>query len=133
MNFEQIKAESSSLTPEQRRQLIGHLLALGRKDDPDFRRKLAAKIDDNNPSRWIAGRISTARSGSPIHGEPCSATAAQRAGRGTSRASVMPIKITFCDPRATISSLVMTAKLRIQLSPSHPRSTSQSFVNLPSE
>jgi hypothetical protein len=54
MSFEQIKAESATLTPEQRRQLIGHLLALGRKDDGDFRRKLAAKIDDNDPAHWVA-------------------------------------------------------------------------------
>lgn len=53
MSFEQIKAESTALTAEQRRQLIGHLLALGRKDD-NFRRKLAAKIDDNDPSHWVA-------------------------------------------------------------------------------
>ena len=52
MSFEQIKAESTALTPEQRRELIGHLLALGRKGD-DFRRKLAAKIDDNDPNHWV--------------------------------------------------------------------------------
>lgn len=55
MNFEKIKAESATLTPEQRRQLIGHLLALGRKDAADFRRKLAAKIDDTDSARWIVG------------------------------------------------------------------------------
>ena len=54
MSFEQIKAESAALTPEQRRDLIGHLLALGRKDDADVQRKLAAKIDDNDPSHWVA-------------------------------------------------------------------------------
>jgi hypothetical protein len=54
MSFEQIKEESATLTPEQRRQLIGHLLALGRKDDGDFRRKLAAKLDDNDPSHWVS-------------------------------------------------------------------------------
>jgi hypothetical protein len=54
MSFEQIKAESTTLTPEQRRQLIGHLLALGRKDAGEFRRKLAAKIDDNDPAHWVA-------------------------------------------------------------------------------
>ena len=53
MSFEQIKAESAILTSEQRRELIGHLLALGRKDDADFRRKLAAKTDDNDPSHWV--------------------------------------------------------------------------------
>jgi hypothetical protein len=54
MSFEQIKAESAGLTREQRRELIGHLLALGRQGDPDFRRKIAAKIDDNDPNHWVA-------------------------------------------------------------------------------
>ncbi len=53
MSFEQIKAESTTLTPEQRRELIGHLLALSRKNDADFRRKLATKIDDNDPNHWV--------------------------------------------------------------------------------
>ena len=42
MSFEQIKAESATLTPEQRRQLIGHLLALGRTDGADDRLKRAS-------------------------------------------------------------------------------------------
>jgi hypothetical protein len=54
MSFEQIKAESAAFTREQRRELIGHLLALGRKNDPDFRRKLAQKIDDHDPAHWVA-------------------------------------------------------------------------------
>ena len=54
MSFEQIKTGSATLTPQQRRELIGHLLALGRKDHPDFHRKLALKIDDNDPNHWIA-------------------------------------------------------------------------------
>ena len=59
MSFDQIKAESAVLTSEQRRELTGHLLALGRKDDADFRRKLAAKIGDNDPSHWGRKPIST--------------------------------------------------------------------------
>jgi len=54
MSFEQIKAESVALTPQQRRELIGHLLALGRKGDPEFQRKLAARMDDKNPARWVS-------------------------------------------------------------------------------
>lgn len=54
MSFEQIKTQSAALTPEQRRQLIGHLLAIGRKDDVDFQRKLTAKIDDNDSAHWVA-------------------------------------------------------------------------------
>ena len=53
MSFDQIKAEAATLTREQRRELIGHLLALGRKDDAAFKRKLAEKIDDNNPNHWV--------------------------------------------------------------------------------
>jgi hypothetical protein len=54
MSFEQIKAESATLTTEQRRELIGHLLSLGRKLQPDFRSKMAEKIDDNDPAHWVA-------------------------------------------------------------------------------
>ena len=42
MSFEEIIAESASLTPERRRQLIGYLLALGRTDGADARRKPAS-------------------------------------------------------------------------------------------
>jgi hypothetical protein len=53
MSFEQIKAESATLTAEQRRELIGHLLALGRKVDRDFRSRMTRKIDDNDPAHWV--------------------------------------------------------------------------------
>ncbi|HEV7403290.1 MAG TPA: hypothetical protein VGO11_10200 [Chthoniobacteraceae bacterium] len=53
MSFEQIKAESEGLTAEQRRELIGHLLALGRKVDPEFRSRMARKIDDHEPAHWV--------------------------------------------------------------------------------
>jgi hypothetical protein len=54
MSFEQLKAEAASLTPAQRRELIGHLVALGRKNDAAFRRVLAEKIDDKNPDHWVS-------------------------------------------------------------------------------
>ena len=41
MSFEQIKSESATLTPEQRRQVFGHLIALACKDDADARRETA--------------------------------------------------------------------------------------------
>ena len=53
VSFEQLKAEAATLTPEQRRELIGHLLALGRKDDAAFKRMLSEKIDDKNPDHWV--------------------------------------------------------------------------------
>lgn len=53
MSFDQIKAEFTTFTRELRRELIGHLLALGRKDDLDFvassRRRSTAKIQ---PTGW---------------------------------------------------------------------------------
>ncbi|MEQ1851829.1 MAG: hypothetical protein ABMA01_09590 [Chthoniobacteraceae bacterium] len=42
MSFEEIIAESASLTPEQRRHLIGHLLAPGRTEHEDARRTHAS-------------------------------------------------------------------------------------------
>jgi hypothetical protein len=53
MSFEQIKAEATTFTLEQRRELIGHLLALGRKNDPEYLRKLTQKVDDDDPAHWV--------------------------------------------------------------------------------
>lgn len=53
MSFEQIKAEAATFNGEQRREMIGYLLALGRKSDPEFRSMLARKIDDNDPAHWV--------------------------------------------------------------------------------
>jgi hypothetical protein len=54
MSFDQIVAEASSLTAEERRALISRLLALGREErDPEFRRMLAEKMDDRDPSHWV--------------------------------------------------------------------------------
>ena len=53
MSFEQLKQEAATLTRQQRRELIGHLLALGRKDEAVFKRQMAEKIDDNNPDHWV--------------------------------------------------------------------------------
>lgn len=50
MSFERIKAEFASLTREQRRSLIGRLLALGRKGNADFRQKLWEVMEELN--RW---------------------------------------------------------------------------------
>jgi hypothetical protein len=55
MSFDQVKAEASGLPLEERKALIGHLLALGREErDVEFKRRLAQKIDDKDPSHWVA-------------------------------------------------------------------------------
>ena len=54
MSLDQILAEASSLPPEQRKELIGRLLAIGRDErDSEFRRMLAQKIDDQDPAHWV--------------------------------------------------------------------------------
>ncbi len=53
MSFDQIVAEARSLSPEERKALIGQLLAQGRGErDAEFRRMLSRKIDDHDPSHW---------------------------------------------------------------------------------
>jgi hypothetical protein len=54
MSIEQLKAEADALSDKERKELIGYLLALGRKRTADYWDRLAAKIGDNNPSHWVA-------------------------------------------------------------------------------
>ena len=54
VSFDQIMAEAANLPREQRKALIGRLLALGREEaDVQFRRMLAEKIDDQDPSHSV--------------------------------------------------------------------------------
>ena len=54
MNFAKIKKAVKNLPAAQQRQLAAHLLALTRRSRPAFRRELARKIDDRNPTHWIS-------------------------------------------------------------------------------
>ena len=56
MNLEQIVQEAVSLPEQQRRELIGRLLALGRSkaEEAEFRRAMAERIDDADPGHWIS-------------------------------------------------------------------------------
>ena len=55
MSVDQIIAEAAGLPKEQRKALISRLLALGREEqDLEFRRMLAQRIDDQDPSHWVA-------------------------------------------------------------------------------
>lgn len=53
MSLAELKQEAERLTPAERRHLTAHLVALDRKSDPGFKRRLAQKIDDKTPGRWI--------------------------------------------------------------------------------
>jgi hypothetical protein len=54
MSIEQIVKEATALPQEQRKELIGRLLAIGRsqREEAELKR-MDALIDDNDPSHWI--------------------------------------------------------------------------------
>jgi hypothetical protein len=53
MSLAELKQEAERLTPAERRHLTAHLVALDRKSDPSFKKRLAEKIDDKTPGRWV--------------------------------------------------------------------------------
>lgn len=53
MSIAAIKSQIASLPLEERRDLIGYIVSLNRKDNEAFMRKLAEKIDDKSPQRWV--------------------------------------------------------------------------------
>ncbi|MEO8353290.1 MAG: hypothetical protein ABI680_16300 [Chthoniobacteraceae bacterium] len=55
MSIEQIVNEVAALPDQQRKELIGRLLALGRskQQEEEFRHRMAGLIDDNDPNHWI--------------------------------------------------------------------------------
>jgi hypothetical protein len=53
MNIAAIKSEIAGLPLEERRELIGYIVSLNRKDNGEFMRKMAEKIDDKSPERWL--------------------------------------------------------------------------------
>ena len=54
MSIQQLKAEATALSDEERRELIGYLLNLGRQRTPDYWDRIAMKISDDDPSHWVA-------------------------------------------------------------------------------
>ena len=55
MSIEQIVTEAEALPEEQRKDLIGRLLAIGRdrREAAERRKQAAELIDDNDPSHWM--------------------------------------------------------------------------------
>ena len=49
-----LKQEIATLTLDQRRELVGYVVALNRNDRGELMKKLAAKIDDRSPERWTS-------------------------------------------------------------------------------
>ncbi|MEI9895468.1 MAG: hypothetical protein WDN28_16655 [Chthoniobacter sp.] len=54
MSIEQLKAEATALSDQERKDLIGYLLALGRKRTPEYWDRLEARMEDREPSHWVA-------------------------------------------------------------------------------
>ena len=53
MSLTDLQHEAASLSPVERRQFMAFLVSLQTGQDEEFRSRLAAKIDDQNPSHWI--------------------------------------------------------------------------------
>ena len=58
MSIEQIVTEAAALPEQERKDLIGRLLAIGRdrrEEEEEARKQMAELIDDNDPSHWCSG------------------------------------------------------------------------------
>lgn len=54
MSIGTLKAEIAGLPVEARRELMGYIAGLNRKNNEEFLRKLGEKIDNQDPGRWIS-------------------------------------------------------------------------------
>jgi len=50
---ESLKEEVASLAKDDRRELMGYMVALQITEDPAFRRTLTERIDDKSPENWV--------------------------------------------------------------------------------
>ena len=53
MSLTQLKDEAAHLPLAEQRELIAFLVARQTEQDEEFRRELARKIDDPDPSHWV--------------------------------------------------------------------------------
>lgn len=54
MSFEALKNEAQSLPADVRRKLMAFMVALQDEGREGYAAKLAAKIDDKSPDRWLS-------------------------------------------------------------------------------
>ena len=54
MSIDVLQSEVSTLTSEQRRQLMAFMVALEDRGRTDYAASLAQKIDDATPGRWLS-------------------------------------------------------------------------------
>lgn len=53
MSFDVLMKEVGALADDERRKLLAYMLALSDREDVAYREKLAQKIDDTTPGRWL--------------------------------------------------------------------------------
>jgi hypothetical protein len=53
MSLSQLKDKAAQLPSKEQRELIAFLVALQTTRDDEFRKKLAAKVDDRDPANWM--------------------------------------------------------------------------------
>lgn len=53
MSIDAIKQELAGLDAEGRQQIIAFLVSINQRESPEYRMKMARKIDDNDPSHWL--------------------------------------------------------------------------------
>ena len=53
MSLTQLKDQAAHLPFKEQRELIAYLISIQTDRDEGFRKALAQKIDDTNPSNWI--------------------------------------------------------------------------------
>ncbi len=53
MSFQQLKTEAANLSDHERRELIGHLLEVGKQRIAAYWDNIEAKIADKNSAHWV--------------------------------------------------------------------------------
>jgi hypothetical protein len=53
MSLTQLKDKAARLPSQEQRELIAFLVALQTARDEEFKKKLAAKVDDGDPANWV--------------------------------------------------------------------------------
>jgi|LakMenEpi03Aug12_release.lakeMendotaPanAssembly.Ray.scaffolds.fasta_scaffold235549_2 hypothetical protein len=53
MSFDVLMKEVGALGDDERRKLLAYMVTLADRDDAAYREKLARKIDDATPGRWL--------------------------------------------------------------------------------
>ncbi len=53
MSLAQLKDQAAHLQPVEQRELIAFLISRQTEQNEDFKRNLAGKIDDAEPSHWV--------------------------------------------------------------------------------